>query len=445
MLPANLSKVFVSFEQAHLRYACLRRPIDSSSSSGDVDILVDPNQMRCLRLVLSELGFAQIPGTNQGFHFLSYERPDAQWLWLHIVTELSFGPDYVLQTEAASTCLERRRSHGAWADLAPDDAFWVLLLHVLLDKGSIAPRHRVRLVELADQAQPDGLLGQLVTGVCPAYWTSGQLIAQVRQRNWEALERLAPGLLAAWMGRQLLSTSRMQLRRAWWRLTDLVALNWWRRRGLSVALLGPDGAGKSTLAASVQRTFVLPVRSVYMGLTGGLLPYVDRLRVPGIVQVVRVMVFWSRYLRAFYHQARGRLVLFDRYIYDSMVPHPLPLSWYQRFTRWIDGHACPGPDLVLILDAPGELMFRRKGEYNAEQLEHWRQHFRALEHRVRTAQIVDAARPLAIVDADVTNRIWRYYAARWARHYSNAVTANDDCVPPSLASGAGQHTGCGTC
>jgi thymidylate kinase len=443
MLPTILSQIFMSLEQAHLRWACLRCPSGPSASLGDIDILVDPNQISLLRRVLAELGFAQIFGTAHGFHFLSYQRTDAQWLWLHIVTELSFGPDYALQTGAASGCLDRRRSNGSWAELAPDDAFWALLLHALLDKGALAHRHRARLGEIAGQALPDGPLGQFVTTVCPPGWTSDQLIACIRQSDWKTLQRLAPALMASWMGRQSLTASGLRLRRAWSRLTDLVALNWWRRRGLSVALLGPDGAGKSTLAANLQRSFVLPVRSVYMGLTGGILPYVDLLRIPGIVQFARVIVFWSRYLRGFYHQARGRLVLFDRYIYDSMVPHPLRLNGYQRFTRWVDGHACPGPDLVLILDAPGEVMYRRKGEYNSKQLEAWRQRFRAIEHRVPTAQVVDAARPADAVQADVTDRIWQCYAARWGGHAKSPITAQDELTPTPLVSEAGPHVGRG--
>ena len=60
-------------------------------------------------------------------------------------------------------------------------------------------------------------------------------------------------------------------------------LRGWRRRGISVALLGPDGAGKTTLAGEIDNSFIFPVRRVYMGLTGGLLRHVNRLRVPGLV------------------------------------------------------------------------------------------------------------------------------------------------------------------
>ena len=127
------------------------------------------------------------------------------------------------------------------------------------------------------------------------------------------------------------------------------------------------------------------------------------------------MVLWSRYAKAQYHQLRGRLVVFDRYTYDAAVPTPHALSWLGRAYRRIDGHACPAPDLVLLLDAPGAVMHARKGEYDPEILENWRQHFLALRGCVRQLQVVDATRPVAAVRADAIDRIWRCYAARWQR------------------------------
>jgi thymidylate kinase len=197
-------------------------------------------------------------------------------------------------------------------------------------------------------------------------------------------------------------------------VTRLLQPRW--GRGLTVALLGPDGAGKSTLAAGIQTSFIFPVRSIYGGLTGGMLLYVTRLRIPGVVILGRVLVFWCRYLVAQYHKARGRLVIFDRYIYDAAAPHPDRLTWMRRLSRWVDGHACPGPDLVLVLSVPGEVMYTRKGEYSAKTLEHWRQRFLALQSRLPQLEVVDTTRPKDEVRTDVVDRIWRRYAARWKQN-----------------------------
>src|SRR5205807_2194500 len=137
-----------------------------------------------------------------------------------------------------------------------------------------------------------------------------RVIESVRRDHWLELEQLGTSLRAACtlhmpMGNRLMRGASRILDRC---------LGVSHRRGLSVALLGPDGAGKSTLAEGIKHTFIFPVHVTYMGLTDGHLPLVDRLRVPGLVLAGRLCIFWCRYLMARYHQVRGRLVVFDRYI-----------------------------------------------------------------------------------------------------------------------------------
>jgi len=189
-------------------------------------------------------------------------------------------------------------------------------------------------------------------------------------------------------------------------------------------VLGPDGAGKSTLCAALASSFVLPVRSMYMGLTGGALRYADRVRIPGVRLLLRLCVHWARYLTARFHQARGRLVVIDRYVYDAVAPHPQPLGLLRRASRWVDGRSCPPPDMTVVLDVPGAQMYARKGAYTPEMLEEWRQHFLTLGRRVPGLEVVDATRPAAVVQADVTERIWLRYAARWRGARSHSVRAH---------------------
>jgi thymidylate kinase len=126
-------------------------------------------------------------------------------------------------------------------------------------------------------------------------------------------------------------------------------------------------------------------------------------------------VIWSRYFLARYHVARGRLVVFDRYVYDADVPTPYPLGLAGRVGRWIDGRCCPAPDLVLLLDAPGEVMYRRKPSYTPEMLESWRQHFLRVRQRVSCAEVLDTTRGVDEVRNQATAHVWRQYTRRWRR------------------------------
>ncbi|HUS14097.1 MAG TPA: hypothetical protein VM536_03670, partial [Chloroflexia bacterium] len=187
------------------------------------------------------------------------------------------------------------------------------------------------------------------------------------------------------------------------------------RRGLSVALLGPDGAGKSTLAAGITGTFYFPVEQIYMGLWQGPPAPAGRGYVPGREIATRLRRAWGPYLRGRYQQARGRLVLFDRYTYDALVAVEPDAGWRSRLYYGVLGHACPAPDLVLVLDVPGTVMYARKGEHSVASLERQRQRYLGIAAGIRRAVVVDAARPAAAVQADAVARIWQAYVAQWSK------------------------------
>jgi len=65
----------------------------------------------------------------------------------------------------------------------------------------------------------------------------------------------------------------------------------------------------------------------------------------------------------------------------------------------------PRPDLVILLDAPAEVLHARKGEGTPESLERKRQEYMALSGVVERFQVVDATRDIDTVVADVIGAI----------------------------------------
>lgn len=204
-----------------------------------------------------------------------------------------------------------------------------------------------------------------------------------------------------------------------------------RPHGMSVALLGPDGAGKSTLAAGIQQSFQVPVRVLYMGLGS------DHQSGPAwtrrLGRAGRLLTLWGRYLNARYYQAHGRLVIFDRYTYDALLTPSEGLNRIGRLSRWVRAHACPAPDLAVLLDVPGDVMYQRKGEHSPAHLEAERQRFLALRERIPQMVVVDATRVAETVRADVIDQIQR----RYATHQGETATPPIDHPRGMVPSGEG--------
>jgi thymidylate kinase len=215
------------------------------------------------------------------------------------------------------------------------------------------------------------------------------------------------------------------------------------RGGLSVALVGPDGAGKSTIAREVARRLPMPASYLYMGVNleastrmlpttrfalalkrrrGGASDMTARRVGPatrrGPVADARALVRMLNWLaEEAYRQLlagrirrRGQIAVLDRdffcdYHASAIAPsttrrpvdvrlHGLVLRrWYRR------------PDLTIVLDAPAEVLLARKGEDTLEGLSRRRQEYLDLANVLPAVVTVDANRPLDLVTDDVVATI----------------------------------------
>lgn len=402
--------VLADLDRAGVRWCLLRGGPEALVAPGDLDLLVAPADLARAVAVIQAHGLIRLAGHGRGSHrfFLGLDPATSSWVELDLVTELAYGRHFEVRTRAAGQCLGRRaRQDDVWV-LAPADEFWALLLHCVLDKGTVAGHHLRRLRQLEEHATLDGPLARALpdraTRMLLGYWRSGRPAA---------LPAVRRQLLAAWWwarptgaGRRLVGSAALR--------TIERPLQAWSRRGVGVALIGPDGSGKSTLARGIESAFYFPVRRVYMGLW----PANEAPR-STTEQAVRVLLrpftVWRRYLAALRHRALGRMVVFDRYVYDALLSPRGPLVWLKRPYFQLLSRLCPAPDVVLLLDVPGSVMYHRSGEYDPEHLEGEREQYRRLRRRIPHLERVDADRAPELVLADALGRIWRHYVERATR------------------------------
>lgn len=400
-----LAGTFRAFDSAGVRWCLLRDEDDLLAPEGDVDLLVAPAGLTAALGAALDAGFLPLSTWGRGTHrfLVGHHAPSERWVRLDVVTDLRFGPDLELSLPGAEGCLARRvEVEGAWT-LAPDDAFWLLLLHVLLDGDRAADRRRTRLEQLACAEVLGSPVARTLAETYPGV-DLGALVEDVRGARWEALpsNALREGLArrarvrSAWR-----SAANPLLRKA----TRLLLL---RERGMTVALVGPDGVGKSTLAEDLAQRFAFPVTRVYMGIHRGASS--DRRSRP-LPLPLRIPRQWGRYLRARAAAWRGRLVLFDRYAFDARLTAARQQSILRRAARSVLARI-PDPDLTILLDAPAEVVHARKPERTIEDLERLRTEYLAVASRARRVAVVDASGPADEVRRLVTATIWGAYLRR---------------------------------
>ena len=230
-----------------------------------------------------------------------------------------------------------------------------------------------------------------------------------------------------------------------------------RRPRLTVALVGADGAGKSTISRMLQQApLPRPVKTIYMGVnleastmmlpTTRLLLAIKKTRGgrPDMVasrltveevgsdramhtdwrrsvrDSVRLTVWmleeWLRQLAAASLTARGYIVVFDRhffadYYHTDILAKAGNRGAFSRLHGWMLQRVYPKPALVLCLDASSDVLFARKPEASLEWLEQRRQQYLGLAEVVPALVVIDADRPLELVYNDVVESIQTHWKA----------------------------------
>jgi thymidylate kinase len=212
-----------------------------------------------------------------------------------------------------------------------------------------------------------------------------------------------------------------------------------RRMGPVIAVLGPDGAGKGSVIAALREQIPAVVKPIYLGHGAGsreqygaavrgaaarrqaggalrrwLRPLVAGLPVQGRASLYRIrlaLLGSMRALEAYAHAWTGSVVLCDRHPIELLAVGVAEGHRRPALERAILARLVPWPDAVILLDAPGAVLFARKGEHSPERLEAERRAYRDF-FVPRGASLVPTDASLDAGVSLATAAVWRAFAAR---------------------------------
>jgi thymidylate kinase len=205
-----------------------------------------------------------------------------------------------------------------------------------------------------------------------------------------------------------------------------------RPTGGWIAFMGPDGCGKSMVIDSIRSQYKFAFRDVQClhmrpkflrgnAATGAAVTDPHSKPPRGFVaSIAKAFFLFLDYSLGFFFKivpalGRTHLIVFDRYIYDLLVDSKRVRyggpRWLLRCIAWI----VPRPELVILLDAPAEVLWSRKQEVPFSEVVRQQSAYRKVARGLSSAVIVDAAQPAEAVVHDVHRAIVEFYARRTAR------------------------------
>jgi thymidylate kinase len=210
---------------------------------------------------------------------------------------------------------------------------------------------------------------------------------------------------------------------------------------VTIALVGPDGAGKTSIARRLEAEFDGRAKYLYMGNNAASsnisLPTTravnrakvrqaqrstsmtraeaetslhgleHRRRVRGLPWRLarlanRIVEASVRQVLASLYSARGSVVIFDRHPrFEFGQPDKPSKQATENIHRWFLWSVLPEPDLVFLLDAPAEELYARKQEVPVEFLEKARRRYKAICATCENTIEIDVQRSLDDVVSEI--------------------------------------------
>lgn len=296
-----------------------------------------------------------------------------------------------------------------------------------LNKRSFSREHGYRLHRLyvEDRIECGRMIARFIRGP-----EGSQIVRMASANDWTAMyDSIEPFRAAMMRSRKETFAEKLKdfPRNALYTLRRIV-----QPTGCWIAFMGPDGCGKSLVLNAVSQELAPSFRTIRRyHLRPRLIgrkpanqgPVTDPHGQPPrgtVASIAKVIDLWLDYvlgylLRILPGLIRTELVLFDRCFYDLLVDsRRIRYGGPPALLKAAAGIA-PRPDLVILLDAPPEVLRARKQEVPAAEVARQRAGYLDLARTLPSAVVINAAQTADDVIHDVVAAIMDHLGRRTAK------------------------------
>lgn len=272
------------------------------------------------------------------------------------------------------------------------------------------------------------------------------VLGAARSGDWEPVRGRLGELYGAVLGKKKREHPLQALRHRF-NVSRRQARRVLRPPGLMVAFLGVDGAGKSTVMARIEQSLAPIswwVKRYHRRPLASALRWAERRRPQArsgehesgdvrihephakqprglVASLAKLGFWWVDYALLGYaidvrpRLVRYTLVMFDRHYHDLLVdPKRYRYGGPLWLARMVD-RIVPKPHLIVLLDAPPEVIQARKQEVSFEETARQREAYLKLIESLPNGHVVDASKSLDSVVTEVEDIVLNYMAERVSR------------------------------
>ena len=418
---AFLESLFKQLNQEGIRYAVMRNhePLPYSAGGSDLDLIVAPECAQRTRALLFKvikitegvpIGIAETVGFFKVY--ILGRTPNCPCQWWGLRVDINVGVHYKgVRLLLDSEVVFSERRHRNIAVLSDGLAGVLGVLKEVLNNGKF-PLHYASAARMAAQTDWTRISAQLAPmGPAALHQFQALLLSDTMPDDFsKRCARIRTSVLQHALLQSPFAYGLGRIRFEWSRIR-----RYFRPSGLVIAILGVDGAGKSTVINAILPALQAATHNAVwvQHLRPALLPPLSRLKGRKDVQtgpvlephgakpsgslgsLLRLTYLTLDYVLGHWLRVRPKIakqptvVLFDRYAYDMMLD---PCRFRIGLPAWITGwfaSLAPKPDLIFCLQGDPQVIAARKQELSEEETRRQAEALRALASNEPRALLID--------------------------------------------------------